>query len=366
MNSRIWRTAGVAVLCLGISAQALAEGPNFDNGGPRQSGQGNGGQRGQERGPGNGNQGQERPQGNAQRAQEQQRQRVNEQRQQQDQMRQEMRGRQDQMRQQQQDRQAQIREGRNRADWQNGGQQQGQHSLPIQPKPDEVRQTQPPIHGNYPDLRPQRGGDRQWQAGAPGRGPNHGPDRGPDRWPGSGHGNGWGPGPQYRPGHMIDRFPGNNYRVPYRGQDFFFSDGYWYRPQGPRYVVVAPPYGIRTRYLPDYATRMWIGGGLFFLAAGTYYQWVDNAQEYVVVTPPPQPVAVQPPPQGVNYDVAFYPANGQSPSQVERDRYECQRWAAQQSGFDPAVATYAPADAVLYQYRQVMGNCLASRGYSVN
>jgi hypothetical protein len=31
-----------------------------------------------------------------------------------------------------------------------------------------------------------------------------------------------------------------------------------------------------------------------------------------------------------------YPAKGQSPDQQSRDRYECNQWAIQQSGFDPA------------------------------
>jgi hypothetical protein len=222
----------------------------------------------------------------------------------------------------------------------------------IQGKPGVVWQTQQPIRGNNEgprgDYGPGRGND--------GRGPG-----------GPGRGNGWGPGPQYRPGYTIDRFPGQQYRVPYRGQDFFYSGGYWYRPQGPRYVVVAPPYGIRTRELPDYATRMWIGGAVFFLAAGTYYQYMDDSQDYVVVNPPQGVPESQPQPaQTGGIDVSFYPANGQSPSQMEQDRYDCQRYAAQQSGFDPATATYAPADSVAYVYRQNMGNCLASRGYQVN
>lgn len=232
----------------------------------------------------------------------------------------------------------------------------------LQPHPDSVRQSQPPIQGDYRDMQPQ---NRRWEAG--GRDQR----RGDDHW-GQGRGNGWGPGPQYRPGQVIDRFPGQNWRVPYRGQDYFYSGGYWYRPQANRYIVVAPPYGIRTRYLPDYATRMWVGGGVFFLAAGTYYQWLDDEQQYTVVNPPQgvqasEPVPAQPIQQpGAGYDVAIYPANGQSPAQLERDRYECQQWATQQSGFDPRTATYAPADAVVYTYRQNLANCLASRGYQVN
>ncbi len=78
-----------------------------------------------------------------------------------------------------------------------------------------------------------------------------------------------------RPGYVVDRFPDRNWRVPYRGQDYFFSGGYWYRPQGPRYVVVAPPRGIRVSYLPDYAREVWVGSSLFFLAAGAYYLYQD-------------------------------------------------------------------------------------------
>lgn len=40
--------------------------------------------------------------------------------------------------------------------------------------------------------------------------------------------------------------------------------------------------------------------------------------------------------------VLFYPAAGQSPEQQDRDRYECYRWAVQQTGFDPAQPQVAP------------------------
>ncbi|WP_426234975.1 DUF6515 family protein [Pseudomonas sp. TWP3-2] len=230
------------------------------------------------------------------------------------------------------------------------------NSLPIQPRPDAVRQTQEPRQGYYRDERPQNGHNQQWQTG---NRPND------NRWPGrpQGHGNGWGPGPQYRPGHVIDRFPDRDYRVPYRGQDYFYSGGYWYRPQGPRYIVVQPPRGIRTQYLPDYAREVWIGGSLLFLAAGSYYAYQQATQDYVVVEPP---VQQQPQPTGNGYDVEAYPANGQSPQQVQQDGYQCYQYAVQQSGFDPRTATYQPAPGVVQAYRQAQGSCLSSRGYQVN
>lgn len=241
-----------------------------------------------------------------------------------------------------------------------------EHNLPIQGRPDTVRQTQEPRPGYYRDIPRRNDDNRHWEAGGPGSRPGNGHPN-DNRWPGrpDGHGNGWGPGPQHRPGYVIDRFPDRNYRVPYRGQDYFYSGGYWYRPQGPRYVVVTPPYGIRVHYLPDYAREVWVGGSLLFLAAGAYYAYEQSTQQYVVVQPPTQVPSPPPAPQGNGYDVVAYPANGQSPAQVQQDGYDCYRWAVQQSGFDPRTVTYAPDPAVVQTYRQAQGNCLGSRGYQV-
>jgi hypothetical protein len=52
--------------------------------------------------------------------------------------------------------------------------------------------------------------------------------------------------------------------------------------------------------------------------------------------PPPPPL---PPP---NTTVYFYPARGQSADQQERDKYECNQWAVQQSGFDPSAPNIPP------------------------
>jgi outer membrane lipoprotein SlyB len=49
-------------------------------------------------------------------------------------------------------------------------------------------------------------------------------------------------------------------------------------------------------------------------------------------------VAAPPPPT----QVVFYPAQGQSPALQDRDRYECYRWAAGQSAFDPSSPHVAP------------------------
>ena len=53
-----------------------------------------------------------------------------------------------------------------------------------------------------------------------------------------------------------------------------------------------------------------------------------------VNVPPPRPAP--PAPEPVNLTkVYFYPTEGQSAAQQDRDRYDCHVWAVKQTGFDP-------------------------------
>lgn len=66
------------------------------------------------------------------------------------------------------------------------------------------------------------------------------------------------------------------------------------------------------------------------------------------VTPPPRFVRVPgtpSPPQRV----FVYPAQGQSPEQTDRDRYECHVWAVQQTGVDPSRADTGAYERVIVQ-----------------
>ncbi len=186
-----------------------------------------------------------------------------------------------------------------------------------------------------------------------------------EQWHGGRPDGGWGPGPRWQPGYRVDNIPQGRWRVPHGGIDYYYSDGYWYRPYGPSYIVVTPPYGVRVRTLPSYAEQLWIGSALYFIAAGTYYLYQADRQEYVVTSPPTQ-VTSNNGWQGNGYDVVAYPARGQSEAQVAQDRYDCHRWAVNQSGFDPSQANYAPAANVADIYRRSLGACMAGRGYSVN
>jgi hypothetical protein len=181
---------------------------------------------------------------------------------------------------------------------------------------------------------------------------------------------------RYNHGHYYPRagtafrsLPPGGLRVPYRGGDYYFHGGAWYRPWGSRFVVVTPPIGISLAILPPYYSTVWFGGVPYYYADGAYYLWRPEQHEYVVSTPPPDaaPATTTPP---VNPELYAYPKNGQNPELQATDRFECHQWATRQSGFDPTQplgGVAAPdVDARRADYQRAEKACLEGRGYSVN
>jgi hypothetical protein len=66
-----------------------------------------------------------------------------------------------------------------------------------------------------------------------------------------------------------------------------------------------------------------------------------------VEAPPVRRTVVVPPPPPQK--IFVYPAQGQSPEQLDRDRYECHVWAVQQTGVDPSRADASPYERVIVQ-----------------
>ncbi len=166
-------------------------------------------------------------------------------------------------------------------------------------------------------------------------------------------------------------------RVVVGGGRYFYSGGVWYAPRGPRFVVVGPPIGVYVPVLPAFYTTVWFGGIPYYYANDTYYQWAPTQSQYEVVTPPGDDSAAQlqppPPPAGASSapgaDLFIYPKNGQTDEQQSTDKFECHKWASQQSGFDPTqsgggVSADQNANA-RSAYNRAMGACLEGRGYTV-
>jgi hypothetical protein len=175
---------------------------------------------------------------------------------------------------------------------------------------------------------------------------------------------------QYYPGRgaFVGGVPHGGIGVDFHGGHYFYSGGVWYRPYGSGFVVIGAPFGAFVPVLPPFYTTLWWGGVPYYYANDTYYTYSGPDQGYEVVAPPPNAnelSTAEPPPA----DVFLYPKNGQSEEQQGKDKYECHRWAANQTGFDPTqpggVAVPGQGPGSRADYQRAMNACLEGRGYSV-
>ncbi len=167
--------------------------------------------------------------------------------------------------------------------------------------------------------------------------------------------------------HATRALPPAHRVVPYRGTKYYFHDGVWYRPSGSRFVVVLPPVGLVIPFLPPFYTTIWVGGLPYYYAGGVYYVWRPEERVYVVSDPPPETEVSEQ--AAVPDQLYVYPKKGQSEQQQATDRYQCHRWATEQTGFDPTQpgggVPEAQHSARRADYQRAMKACLEARGYSV-
>lgn len=168
-------------------------------------------------------------------------------------------------------------------------------------------------------------------------------------------------------GYVARALPRGYVNVRYRGSPYYFHGGVWYRPYGPRYVVVRPPFGVGIGFLPPFYTTVWFGGVPYYYADDTYYLWRPERREYVVTQPPAGEGEVRDEPG--SDEIFVYPKDGQSEERQATDRYECHAWAVGKTGFDPTRPQGNVAQREVASkradYRRAEGACLEARGYSV-
>jgi hypothetical protein len=131
--------------------------------------------------------------------------------------------------------------------------------------------------------------------------------------------------------------------------------------------------GLYFATLPYYYSTYWWGGVPYYYADNTYYIWNSGVGQYQTVAPPAevlsqaggqaagQAVGQAPGPS----DLIAYPKNGQSQEQLGKDKFECHRWAAAQTGFDPTQFGGGSAPGKRSDYFRAQAACLEGRGYSV-
>jgi hypothetical protein len=118
-----------------------------------------------------------------------------------------------------------------------------------------------------------------------------------------------------------------------------------------------PGYGFYFVSIPSYCKLVYWQGVPYYYADDVYYEWNGSVGAYEQVSPPSGLVEKTQAP--VLRDLFVFPNGDQTIEQLEHDREECRRWAADQVGIDPKVAANRA------NYLRADGACLEARDYSV-
>jgi hypothetical protein len=210
-----------------------------------------------------------------------------------------------------------------------------------------------------------RRGDRGTIGNVVERNFERGRDARDDRHDRDGRGNGGHYEGGRRPPRYVSNLPGGYRQYDWGGHSYYNHGGRWYRPYGNQYVIVGAPFGLFVNYLPSYYSSFWFGSTRYFYADDTYYTYEPLRRGYVVSRSPYNDEYED---EGSysseqDEDLFVYPARGQSEQQQADDRYQCHRWAADQTHYDPIDSDYDADQRA--DYLRAMTACLTGRGYSV-
>ncbi len=171
---------------------------------------------------------------------------------------------------------------------------------------------------------------------------------------------------KHRVGIRVTVLPAKHRVVRVKGAKYFYHDGVYYKRSKNSYVVVRAPVGIRLSILPRGFISFYVGPRRYFYVNETYYIYDTKRKDYVVVDEPEieegEVEIIEEELEPVD-DIFVYPSNGQTDEQTDKDRYECHRWAVEQTGFDPSLPNQNPDDRA--NYIRALTACLEGRGYTV-
>lgn len=92
--------------------------------------------------------------------------------------------------------------------------------------------------------------------------------------------------PKHKVGYKRKQMPNGATRVVVKKNNYYFYDGFYYRPVHGQYQVVKSPHGARIKALPRGYRKIVIGVTPYFVFEGTYYLYKEQTRDYVVVAEP--------------------------------------------------------------------------------
>ncbi len=161
--------------------------------------------------------------------------------------------------------------------------------------------------------------------------------------------------------------PHGAYRLHYKKPPLYYWAGVFYKPYSGGYISITAPIGARIHDLPASYVTLTFGSTNYYLANNVYYR--RDHDGYVVVSAPSGSSHSESSTHSThnndynNGDWAVYPNQGQSSEQLQLDRYQCHRWAKDQTGYDPTTSNSNPSQRSPYFRAQAA--CLEGRGYVV-
>ena len=187
-------------------------------------------------------------------------------------------------------------------------------------------------------------------------------------------------------GGMVRALPGGYATYRFGGSPWYYGGGIWYRPWGGRFAAFYPPVGLCLGALPFGYMTYYYSGMPYYYYQDVYYTDAPTggymvaeppagAETYRQAAPAPQsPAASAPAPAGAASPnnapadaLLIIPKEGQNEQKMQTDRQNAQRYAVEESGFDPATgdASDPGTPRARRAYFRAMKSYLEERGYSV-
>jgi len=88
------------------------------------------------------------------------------------------------------------------------------------------------------------------------------------------------------PRTVVPSLPYGHRSYQWRGSNYYYGGGHWYRPYRNSYVIVGAPFGLFVPYLPSYYSTVWVGGTRYYYADGSYYTYANDRRGYIVSRSP--------------------------------------------------------------------------------